>query len=51
MADCLIYSSKGPALGKRDIKGLKLETIPALREFTFITVYLPGTLQVGREHV
>lgn len=30
MADCLVYSKNGPALGKRDRKGLKSDTTPVL---------------------
>ena len=39
MADCLTYSTKGPVLGNRDIKGSKSATVLALREFTFITIH------------
>lgn len=39
MADRLIYSTKGPALGNRDVKAPKSATILALREFTFITIH------------
>lgn len=54
MADCLVYSTNGPVLGNGNIEGPKSDTVPALRELTFITVHLHeqvqiGTLQIFRE--